>query len=72
MSNRLIFQRIQCCMDGANTDLRDLIKDKVTDVVYYISEDKTADIFTKFLKMATFRKLRKLLEFFTLRERYGE
>ena len=59
-------------MDGANTDLRDLTKDKVTDVVYYISEDKTADIFTKFLKMATFRKLRKLLEFFTLRERYGE
>nr|XP_016479378.1 PREDICTED: uncharacterized mitochondrial protein AtMg00810-like [Nicotiana tabacum] len=41
--------------------LRDLTKDKVIDVVYCRSEDQAADIFTKSLKLATFRKLRKLL-----------
>ena len=52
--------------------LRDLMKEKVIDVVYCRSEDQVADIFTKSLKLTTFRKLRKLLGVCTLRESYCE
>ena len=52
--------------------LRDLTKKKVIDIVYCKSEDQDADIFTKSLKLTTFRKLRKLLGVLTLRESYYE
>ena len=52
--------------------LRDLTKEKVIDVVYCRSEEQAADIFTKSLKLTTFRKLRKLLGVCTLRENYCE
>ena len=52
--------------------LRSLTKEKVIDIVYCRSEDQAADIFTKSLKLATFRKLRKLLGVCTLKESNDE
>ncbi|XP_056165613.1 secreted RxLR effector protein 161-like [Syzygium oleosum] len=41
--------------------LRDLMKDKVIELVFCRSEDQLADLFTKPLKLSAYQKLRKLL-----------
>ncbi|KAL3519518.1 hypothetical protein ACH5RR_017667 [Cinchona calisaya] len=47
---------------------KDLTKDGVIDLIYCRSENQVADIFTKFLKLASFVKFKKLLGACTLED----